>query len=103
MPTFPKPTPRARAKAAEKRLQARLDRDVYAAVHARDNGRCRACGHFGLMHRHHIVYRSQGGQTTPENVCLLCLECHEAVHARRIRVTGSAEADLRFARMVELI
>lgn len=99
---FPKPPSQARVKATRKRLAASDDRAVYRHVTERDRGRCRACGHFGLMHRHHIVYRSQGGQTTPENVCLLCLECHAAVHAGRIRVTGSAEADLRFERRGEV-
>ena len=101
---FPKPPSRARVKATQKRLAASDARAVYRHVTERDKGRCRACGHFGIMHRHHIVYRSHGGLTTPENVCLLCggpTGCHTAVHAGRVRITGSAEGELLFERKGE--
>jgi hypothetical protein len=81
--SFPKPTRRAskRARAAVKR------RVVYAAVTARDIC-CRCCGRTYGLHRHHIVFRSQLGPTTTENVVLVCVACHEDIHARRLRVVG---------------
>ena len=102
---FPKPPSRARVKAARKRLISKRDRVVYLAVWSRDQGRCRRCGeagdHFGL-HCHHIIFRSHGGGTTLENVCLLCPSHHDDVHAGRLRITGSAEGELLFERNREV-
>lgn len=96
-----KPRPRAAEKAAAKRRQAKADRAVYAAVTARDLGCCRACGVLETpmrpAHRHHIRYRSRGGETSTENVCLLCAACHSAIHAKRLRIVGTdANQPLQF-------
>ena len=93
---FPKPSYR-REKAAAKRRESKADRDVYAAVTERDCV-CRSCGKAncrGIYHRHHIVYRSQGGATSMENVCLLCQPCHDAVHAGTLHLSGNADETLR--------
>lgn len=34
-------------------------------------------------HRHHVTFRSKGGQDVASNLCLLCSRCHDAVHAKR--------------------
>lgn len=99
MPASPKPirgTAR-RERAAGKRRQSQADRLVYAAVDARDGHRCRVCLEYcGVdIHRHHIVYRSQGGETSTANVCHLCQSCHEAVHARKLTISGSADKRLQ--------
>ena len=95
---FPKPPSSARVKAARKRLRAKTAREVYAAVRERDGGRCRACHRFGgvWLEAHHIIYRSHGGPTTPDNLCMLHPWCHSDVHAGRLRITGSAEGELLF-------
>jgi len=89
-----------RQRAASKREQAKADRLVYAAVDARDQHRCRVCREYrGIdIQRHHIVYRSVGGQTTTQNVISLCAECHlVGVHEGRIKnegrikITGNAD------------
>ena len=83
-----------RERAASKRAQAKADRLVYAAVDARDQHRCRVCREYrGIdIQRHHIVYRSVGGQTTTQNVISLCAECHlVGVHQARIKITGNAD------------
>ena len=93
---YPKPEPRARVKARAKRATAKADAGVYAAVTARDGGRCRVCMQPGTE-RHHIVYRSQGGETSTANVLVLDAACHQAVHARRLVIHGrDANARLRF-------
>lgn len=82
-----------RERGAKKRAQAKADRLVYVAVDARDQNKCRVCGVYrGIdIQRHHIVYRSAGGQTTTQNVISLCAECHlVGVHLGRIKITGNA-------------
>lgn len=80
---FPKPEPRKRMKARKQRQQAKADRQVYAAVTARDGGCCRVCGSRVNVHRHHLKPRSLGGETTESNLVLLCGACHRNAHERR--------------------
>ena len=42
----------------------------------RRDGHCRCCGGRSGLHVHHIVFRSQGGSDEPDNLILLCSECH---------------------------
>ena len=96
----PKPTSRVEAKRARQAEQAKQLRECYQAVDARDGGKCRICGRWakpnavGLlqrMHRHHMVYRSQGGEESPENILSVCAACHTAIHVTCItRVSGNA-------------
>lgn len=74
-------------------------RDVCRQVDARDGGRCRVCGRrcdpnaLALLERgerHHIVYRSRGGEDDAANVVTLCSGCHADQHASRLDVRGSA-------------
>lgn len=90
----PKPTRRP----SKRKRDAAKNRAVYAAVTARDVC-CRCCGRSYGLHRHHLVYRSQCGQTTPENVLLVCAACHSDIHAKRLRVVGTdANGPIRFER-----
>ena len=94
---FPKPTPRAKLKASAKRRQAKADRLVYAAVTARDGGRCRACGSTWQVHRHHLRYRSHGGETSTRNVLLLCATHHAQAHDGSLLIYGvDADCDVWF-------
>ena len=64
------------------------------AVDARDHRICRCCGKktdpddVGLKrgHRHHIVYRSAGGQDVPENVITLCWLEHNDEHKGQLEI-----------------
>lgn len=79
---------------------------VCQIVDARDKRECRACGKksnpdgVGLLnrgHRHHIVYRSAGGQDVSANLVTLCATCHNAEHVKRtLRVDGDADERLTF-------
>jgi len=82
------------------KADAAQERDVYTHVTLRDGQRCRVCGRrsnphaVGVLykaHHHHIAYRSAGGGTTVENVCLLCPDCHNAEHMHRLAIEGNAE------------
>lgn len=83
--------------------EARQIKACYAAVDARDQGRCRVCGRrcsptalalVDRAERHHLVFRSQGGSHEPENVVTVCkAECHAAIHSEGVlRLSGDANA-----------
>lgn len=45
---------------------------------------CRMCGAWAqVQHVHHILYRSQGGPDSHENLVLLDLGCHDRVHRNK--------------------
>lgn len=78
-------------------------RAVCKQVDARDKGHCRACGRrcdpnaLGMLERaerHHIVYRSAGGEDIDHNVVTLCAFCHAEQHAGRLDVRGNARAGI---------
>jgi 5-methylcytosine-specific restriction endonuclease McrA len=80
-------------------------RTVCKQVDTRDHYRCRCCGAQGnpdgidpldKLHRHHLTFRSKGGQDVASNLCLLCPRCHDAVHVKRtlrIEATSAHGAD----------
>lgn len=105
---FPKPEPRARTK-----RKADADaRDAWVAVckvvDHRDGKRCRVCGRrcdpnaadlVRHAHRHHITYRSAGGQDTSDNLVTLCAECHADEHAHRLKVEGNGDTGIEVWRL----
>ena len=86
--------------AAKNRRKAANYRKVCEEVDARDRKTCRVCRIWdgGALHHHHIVFRSQGGKDTTENIATVCAACHDDIHARRIRVTGDANHTLTIER-----
>jgi 5-methylcytosine-specific restriction endonuclease McrA len=40
---------------------------------------CVLCGEKG-EEIHHVVYKNDGGSDTPDNLVLLCKDCHKAIH-----------------------
>ena len=63
------------------------------AVWHRDGGCCRVCRRWCYdPHTHHIQYRSLGGKDEMANLVLLCGDCHSNEHAKRIAITGTADA-----------
>lgn len=97
---FDEPSP-IDAKVEKQAEAASTETTVYAAVTIRDTHMCRVCAKWfhadavGLLeggHHHHIVYRSAQGETSLENVCLLCVKCHNAEHKHRIAIDGNAQA-----------
>lgn len=101
---------RAVPKPAKSRVDERLEkvskreanwRAVCQQVDRRDNYACRACGSrcnpeavdpLGKGHRHHITFRSKGGQHVTSNAITLCSRCHDAVHVKRtLRIDPTTE------------
>lgn len=73
-------------------------RAVCKQVDARDNYRCRACGSqcdpdaidlLWRAHRHHLAYRSKGGQDVASNLVTLCSRCHDHEHRHVLRIVAS--------------
>jgi 5-methylcytosine-specific restriction endonuclease McrA len=56
--------------------------DVRAEVYRRDQETCRWCLRPGEQ-VHHVIYRSQGGPDTTDNLILLCGRCHERAHSSK--------------------
>lgn len=65
--------------------------DAVKIVWARDNATCQCCGKHhntevnrGNFHIHHIVtFQVKELQTDPENLVLLCKDCHKFVHSKK--------------------
>lgn len=90
---------RVHAKRQRKAEELAAWKAVCRQVDARDQGRCRVCSRrcdphaLGLLERaerHHITYRSHGGEDFDDNVVTLCAECHADQHAGRLDVRGNA-------------
>ncbi|MBM3191112.1 MAG: HNH endonuclease [Chlamydiae bacterium] len=66
-------------------------KDFYNVKHYvlhRDHHTCQQCKKTKLaLHVHHIIFRSNGGSSSPDNLITLCKNCHETLH-------GSSQAEL---------
>ncbi len=110
---FPKVAMKSRVEDAQDRKSAQEAqwRAVCRVVDARDKRTCRACGRksnpdaVGLLkrgHRHHIVYRSAGGEDVSSNLVTLCAVCHDDEHVKRtLEIDGNADDALAFWRKDE--
>ena len=71
-----------------KREDEKLLRQNRHKVLERDNYSCVLCGCHDGIAIHHIVFRSQLGKSTMDNLACLCLQCHNEAHgvnAKKIR------------------
>jgi len=59
-----------------------VSRKLRRALEQRDNGMCQfhGCGATSQLHAHHIIYWTNGGPTTLDNLILLCHFHHHQVH-----------------------
>jgi hypothetical protein len=82
----PDPKPEKRHKASQRE---------WDTIHTRFRDECCvACG-LRTSHLHHIIYRSEGGDDLPVNLCPLCDICHDKLHGHRggwERVAGHIRA-----------
>ena len=83
---FPKPRPRIVESRALKAAKLSQLVELKKRIRKRDGSVCRSCGRFGVE-IHHLVYRSHGGKDEAKNVVLLCLRCHQDIHAKLLIVT----------------
>ncbi len=59
-----------------------LDRDGYTCQH------CKGKSKDDKLHCHHIIFRSEKGTDTPENLITLCNTCHDALHRGEFKLSG---------------
>ncbi len=75
-----------------KNYQNGPQKDFYntkAYVLHRDEYKCMKCKAKNVkLHVHHIVFRSQGGTNTPDNLITLCEDCHEKLHNGEFTIKG---------------
>jgi 5-methylcytosine-specific restriction endonuclease McrA len=67
-----------------------LLKDIYKYVFERDDNTCQCpfCSGLTSLERspHHIKLKSQGGEDLPENLIVLCMDCHWRVHQNLIKI-----------------
>jgi hypothetical protein len=69
----------------------------FRALWRRDHG-CSVpgCGRTRFLHAHHVVFWSNGGATTLDNLVLLCSEHHRALHEGAFTITALGRQRFRF-------
>jgi hypothetical protein len=79
--------------AAPERAHQDIPPSVARLVWHRDGGRCRVdgCGSARGLELHHVVHRADGGSHDASNIVLCCFSCHQAHHAGRLTISGTAD------------
>jgi 5-methylcytosine-specific restriction endonuclease McrA len=83
-------------------VPARATQDIPPSVRRvvwrRDHGKCvvPGCRSTRFLDLHHIVYRSEGGDHSPDNLCLTCFAHHDAEHEGRLVIRGRVSTGLTF-------
>lgn len=63
--------------------------NIKAYVLHRDNHKCQKCGtKKEKFHVHHIIFKSDGGTDTPDNLITLCKICHDKLHRGEFKING---------------
>lgn len=57
---------------------------VRTRVAARQRWGCAYCAKIKPLHHHHRTFRSHGRDDREENAIMLCAECHDAAHRKRV-------------------
>ena len=103
--SLPKPAPLAVVRSKRRRSVEALRRKVYRLVDVRDGLKCRACGRSCVItldalpnrwERHHVRFRSLGGEDTSANIIGLCCLCHSEAQQHRLQIVGDADEALEF-------
>ena len=81
------------------RKARRISKPLWRALVSRDRT-CQfpGCDRTRHLQAHHIEHWAKGGETTPENLVLLCRAHHWAVHEGGVRVEGRAPRGIVFLR-----
>ena len=72
----------------------------------RDNYTCQCCGKKNCrLEVHHIVFRSNCGSDTLENLITLCKDCHKAIHMGEVelKLSGKRQSNLKYATQMSII
>ena len=70
------------------RTQREANVSLRALLSSLDGERCRfpGCTRHKKLHAHHVVYWSDGGETSLDNLVLVCSRHHTLIHAQRFRL-----------------
>ena len=68
-----------------KRLNERYSKLRVSLIANRALNKCEYCGKSGILHCHHIEFRSHGRDDSKENLIVLCQECHRQAHIYDIK------------------
>lgn len=64
--------------------------NVKAYVLHRDGYQCQKCKtKKGKLHVHHVVFKSNGGTNSPDNLIVLCSDCHDKLHKGEFEIKGT--------------
>lgn len=77
--SFPCPSVIRLVSFVDVRARRRASGNLRTKIFMRDRYRCQYCGHRGTLadlSLDHILPRSRGGKTTPENLCVACRVCN---------------------------
>ena len=80
-----------------------------AACLNRDSYTCQCCKtKKGTLHIHHIIYRSNGGADTLDNLITLCADCHRRLHRGELKnfeseLSGKKRGQLKHATQMNSI
>lgn len=83
--------------------------NIKAYILNRDNYTCQCCKtKKGILHVHHIVYRSKGGSDKTENLITLCEYCHKRLHDGKLKdfefkLHGTKKGQLKHATQMNSI
>lgn len=57
-----------------------LNKALSTLCYIRDHWKCQHCHDRNALHPHHVIYKSQQGPDTLDNLLTLCAQCHAAHH-----------------------
>ena len=64
--------------------------NIKAYILSRDGYKCQKCKiQKGKLHVHHIIFRSDGGTNSPDNLITLCKSCHSKLHTGEFSIKKS--------------
>jgi hypothetical protein len=81
------------------RKQRTVSTALKRALYARDR-RCTfpGCGRQRYLDAHHLIHWANGGETSPENLTLLCTHHHRLLHEGGFKIEREGDSALRFIR-----
>lgn len=78
----PAPKPIYKRFKPTRKQRGEFSKETIQDIYIRDNGKCVCCKTSADLERkpHHIYYRSQLGEGSKRNGCVICRRCHRWVH-----------------------
>lgn len=52
-----------------------------------------------IIEKHHVIFRSEGGDNSQENLMCLCTYCHDFIHSEALIIDDITKQKLRYAKL----